>query len=44
MTVSELAELSGLYSRWAHRKELKLKGWEIWLLVARIQELGLKLP
>ena len=44
MTISELAELNGLYASWAHRKELKLKGWEIWLLVDRMVELGLKLP
>ena len=40
MTIAELAELNGLYARWAHRKELKLKDW----LVNRMVELGLKLP
>ena len=44
MTIADLTELNGLYSRWAKRVELKLKGWEIWLLVDRIVELGLKLP
>ncbi len=44
MTVSELVELNGLYARWAHREKLKLKAWEVWMLVYRLEELGLKLP
>ena len=44
MTIAELQELNCLYSRWAKRKELKLRGWDIWLLVYRMGELGLKLP
>ena len=44
MTLADLAELNGLYARWGRRKELKLKAWDIWLLVYRMGELGLKLP
>ena len=44
MTIADLTELNGLYSRWAKRVELKIKWWDIWLLVYRMQELGLKLP
>ncbi len=44
MTIAELAELNGLYARWAHREKLKLKWWEVWALAQRMEELGLELP
>jgi len=43
MTIATLAELNGLYARWSHRVDLRLKQWEIQLLRLRIEELGLKL-
>lgn len=44
MKPEDLAEAVGLYARYVKRRELKLKAWEVWMIVNRLIELGVKMP